>query len=319
MDLTRRSLIAGSAAAAALPLPAFAAPVERFPIWPASPPGGAMPGLSDVWVKRSANGPADDIAWTHVATPMLNVIPAENPNGAAILIIPGGGYVRVAVGREGSSQARMFAARGYTVFELLYRLPHDGWAEGPDVSLQDAQRAMRLIRAGAAKWRFDPARVATIGFSAGGHLTARLAARFDLKTYDPIDAADAQPARPTVAGLFFPVITLSEPAAHGDSKRELLGGNVTPERIARFSAENDLPANMPPTFIACAADDPVVKPANSLMMFTALQAVRVPSELHVFEKGGHGLPMKEAGRDHPWPGLFERFARNHGLLGAASR
>jgi acetyl esterase/lipase len=311
--VTRRGLLAGSAAAAAVPLPALAAPVERLPVWPGSPPGGEGLSVRDISVKRSTKGGPDDIAWTHIATPMLNVIPAANPNGAAILIIPGGGYVRVAVGREGSSQAHMFAARGYTVFELLYRLPHDGWAAGPDVSLQDAQRAMRLIRAGAAKWRFDPARVAAIGFSAGGHLTARLASRFSRKTYDPVDAADAQPARPMVAGLFFPVITLNGPAAHGDSKRELLGAEVTPERIARFSAENDLPADMPPTFVACAADDPVVSPANSLTIFSALQAARIPSELHVFEKGGHGLPMQEGGRDHPWPSLFERFARNHGI------
>ena len=312
-DVTRRALLAASAAAAAIPLPALAAPIERFPIWPKSPPGGDGLSVRDEWVKRSPNGPADDIAWTHVATPMLNVVPAARPNGGAILLIPGGGYVRVAVGREGSAQARAFAARGFTVFELLYRLPHDGWAAGPNVSLQDAQRAMRLIRAGAARWRFDPARVAAIGFSAGGHLTARLASHFGLKTYEPVDAADAQSPRPTAAGLFFPVITLTEPAAHADSKRELLGADVTPERIARFSAENDLPADMAPTLVACAANDPVVKPANSLMMFSALQAAKVPSELHIFEKGGHGLPLKEAGKDHPWPGLFERFARNHGL------
>lgn len=311
--LTRRNLLAGSAAAAAMPVPALAAPIERFPIWPGSPPGGEGLGVRDTWVKRSANGPADDIAWTHVATPMLNVVPAAQPNGGAILYVPGGGYVRVAVGREGSGISRAFAARGYTVFELLYRLPHDGWAGGPDVSLQDAQRAMRLIRAGAAKWGIDPARIAAMGFSAGGHLTARLASRAALKTYDPVDAADALSARPTVAGLFFPVITLSAPAAHGDSKRELLGGDVTPERIARYSAENGLPADMPPTLVACAADDPVVNPANSLAMFAALHAAKIPSELHVFEKGGHGLPLREAGRDHPWPGLFERFGRNHGM------
>lgn len=314
-DVSRRTLLVGSAIAAAVPLPALAAPLERFPIWPQSPPGGDGLTVTDISVKRSANGPPDDIAWTHVATPMLNVIPAAQPNGAAILIIPGGGYVRVAVGREGSSQAWAFAARGYTVFELLYRLPHDGWAAGPDVSLQDAQRAMRVIRAGAAKWRFDPARVAAIGFSAGGHLTARLAGQFARQTYDPVDAADALSPRPTIAGLFFPVITLSEPAAHGDSKRELLGKDASPARIARYSAENDLPADMPPTIVACAADDPVVKPANSLIMFAALQAAKIASELHVFEKGGHGLPMKEAGKDHPWPGLLERFGRNHGLLG----
>jgi acetyl esterase/lipase len=314
MDLTRRTLIAGSTLAAALPRPALAAPIERFPIWPGSPPGGEGLTVQDAVVKRSANGPADDIAWPHVATPMLGVVPATAPpNGGAILYVPGGGYARVAVGREGSGIARAFAARGYTVFELLYRLPHDGWAAGPDVSLQDAQRAMRLIRAGAAKWSIDPARVAAMGFSAGGHLTARLASRATLQTYAPVDAADTQSARPTVIGLFFPVITMTEPSAHGDSKRNLLGADASPARIARFSAENALPADMPATLVAHAADDPVVSPANSLAMFAALQAAKIPSELHIFEKGGHGLPLKEAGRDHPWPSLFERFARNHGL------
>lgn len=313
MDVTRRTLLVGLAAAAAMPLPALAEPIERFPIWPTSPPGGDGVNVRDEVVKRTPNGPADDTAWPHVATPMLNVVPAQQPNGGAILYIPGGGYARVGFGREGSAIAWSFAARGFTVFELLYRLPHDGWAAGPDVPLQDAQRAMRLIRAGAAKWKIDPTKVAAIGFSAGGHLTARLASRSDLKTYEPIDAADEQSSRPRVVGLFFPVITMTEPAAHGPSKRELLGADVTPERIARFSAENDLPVDMSPTFLAHAADDPVVNPANSLLMFAALQAAKVPSELHIFEKGGHSLPLKEAGKEHPWPSLFERFARNQGM------
>lgn len=319
MAFTRRSLLKGSAVAAtALPVSAMAAaaataPVERFPIWPDSPPGGTGLRVRDEVVKRSPDGPADDIAWPHVATPMLNVVPAARPNGGAILYVPGGGYARVAVGREGSGIARTFAARGYTVFELLYRLPHDGWAAGADTPLQDAQRAMRLIRAGADKWTIDPARIAVMGFSAGGHLAARLASRSALRTYDPVDDADALSTRPTVAGLFFPVITMTEPAAHAHSKRELLGADAGPARVARFSAEQDLPADMPPTFVAHAANDRVVNPANSLTMFAALQAARIPSELHIFETGGHGLPLREKGEEHPWPALIERFARRHGL------
>ncbi|HWV60734.1 MAG TPA: prolyl oligopeptidase family serine peptidase, partial [Sphingopyxis sp.] len=137
--------------------------------------------------------------------------------------------------------------------------------------------------------------------------------RSALRTYDPVDAADAHSARPTVAGLFFPVITMAEPAAHAHSKRELLGTDARPERVARFSAERDLPPDMPPTLVAHAANDKVVSPANSLMMFAALQAARIPSELHIFETGGHGLPLREKGEEHPWPALFERFARRHGL------
>lgn len=316
MTLTRRTLIAASAVAA-VPLPRLDAAtpmVERFPIWPGAAPGGEGLSVSDAFVKRSPTGSAGDIAWPHVATPMLTVVPALKPNGAAVLILPGGGYTRVAIGREGSGIGRMFAGRGITAFELLYRLPHDGWAAGPDAPLQDAQRAIRLIRTRATRWRVDPARIAVTGFSAGGHLAARLASRSALETYTPIDAVDRQSARPIVAGLFFPVITLRQPEAHGGSLKELLGTNVSPERVRRYSAEIDLPADMPPTFVAHAADDPVVPPANSLIMFASLQAAKVPSELAIFETGGHGLPMKDPdGTEHPWPGLFARFARRHGL------
>ncbi|MHA6718622.1 alpha/beta hydrolase [Sphingomonas sp. RS6] len=313
--ITRRSLLAASAAAtAAAALPARAAPIERLPLWPGPPPGGEGVTVTDQWVKRSPTGGEDDIAWPHVATPMLNVVPAARPDGSALLMIPGGGYARVALGRQGSDIARHFAARGTTVFELLYRLPHDGWAAGPDAPLQDAQRAMRLIRAGAARWNIDPARVGAMGFSAGGHLTARLGSRAGLATYTPVDAADRLSARPVALGLFFPVITLRLPEAHGGSRKELLGPSPSEAQVRRFSAESDLPADMPSTLVAHAANDPAVPPANSLIMFTALQAAKIPSELMIFEKGGHGLPLIEPdGSPHPWPGLFDRFARRHGL------
>ncbi|NLS26508.1 hypothetical protein S2M10_14910 [Sphingomonas sp. S2M10] len=313
--ITRRMLLAASAAAtAATTLSARAAPIERLPLWPGRPPGGEGVAVQDAWVKRSPTGDADDIAWPHVATPMLNVVPADRPDGSALLMIPGGGYARVALGRNGSAIARHFAARGTTVFELLYRLPHDGWAAGPDAPLQDAQRAMRLIRAGAARWKIDPARVGAMGFSAGGHLAARLGSRAGLATYTPVDTADRLSARPVALGLFFPVITLRTPEAHGGSRKELLGMQPSEDQIRRYSAERDLPADMPPTLVAHAADDPAVQPANSLILFAALQAAKIPSELMLFEKGGHGLPLEEPdGTPHPWPGLFARFARRHGL------
>lgn len=313
--ISRRTLLAACAGAtAAATLPARAAPIERLPLWPGRPPGGEGVTVADQWVKRSPSGGEDDIAWPHVATPMLNVVPAARPDGSALLMIPGGGYARVALGRQGSEIARHFAARGTTVFELLYRLPHDGWAAGPDAPLQDAQRAMRLIRAGASRWNIDPARVGAMGFSAGGHLAARLGSRASLSTYAPVDAADRLSARPVALGLFFPVITLRLPEAHGGSRKELLGPSPAEAQVHRFSAESDLPADMPPTLVAHAANDPAVPPANSLILFAALQAAKIPSELMLFEKGGHGLPLVEAdGSPHPWPGLFDRFARRHGL------
>ena len=136
MNLDRRSLIAAGLSIAATPRTASAAArVQRFPIWPGAAPGMPSPAVVDNVVKRSPDGPADDIAWPHVATPMLTVCPAARPTGGAMLMIPGGGYARVAVGREPSPVARWFAAQGVTAFELLYRLPHDGWAAGPDAPL----------------------------------------------------------------------------------------------------------------------------------------------------------------------------------------
>ena len=310
----RRQVIAG-ALAAMLPLPALAqGATERFSLWPKAPPGGEGRGIVDQWVKRSPTGGADDIAWPHVGVPMLTVVRPVKPNGAAVLICPGGGYARVAVGRTGGGIARDFAARGVTAFEMLYRLPHDGWAAGPDVALQDAQRAMRVIRAGATRFGIDAKRVAVAGFSAGGHVAARLAARAAARVYDPVDAADTLSARPDVAGLFFPVITMLDDGVHAQSRRELLGthaGDAGWQR--RYSAQIDLPADMPPTFVAANADDPVVPARNAVLMWEALHAARVPTELMIFERGGHGPPTPHRnGTPVPWMDLFTAWAGDHG-------
>ena len=318
---TRRTLIAGGLAAM-LPMPAFAAEaaltVDRFPLWPKAPPGGEGRTIVDQWVKRSPTGGADDIAWPHVATPMLTVVRPAKPTGAAVLICPGGGYTRVAVGRSGGGIARDLAARGVTAFEMLYRLPHDGWAAGSDVALQDAQRAMRVIRAGAGKrWTVDPGRVAVTGFSAGGHVAARLATRAASKVYDPVDAADALSARPDVAGLFYPVITMLDDGVHASSRRELLGAHAAEaDWQRRYSAQLELPADMPPTYVAANADDPVVPARNAVLMYEALKAAKVPTELMIFERGGHGPPAaRRNGTPVPWLDLFLGWAGDHGWPG----
>ncbi len=315
MKLERRTFLIGTAAAAVMPEAARAQPArETFPLWPDNPPGAPPVSVKEEFVLRSGPGKPDDIAWTHVAVPTLTVTRPVKPNGAAVLLMPGGGYARVALSRLGSGQAAEFAARGFTAFDLKYRLPHDGWAAGPDAPLQDAQRAMRLIRANAARWGVDPQRIAALGFSAGGHVAARLGSRHGLQTYPPVDAADRLAARPTVLGLYFPVITMEEPSAHKQSVHELLGASPTPDRRRAYSADTDLPVDMPPTYVACCADDPVVPPANSLAMYNALQSAHIASELMVFERGGHGFPAPGPdGRPYPWLDLFLRFAGRHGF------
>lgn len=317
--MDRRTLLASglalgvastSAARAAAPEP------ERITLWPGSPPGGEGLNVRDEIIQRSPpGGDPEDIAWPHIATPAMTVARPARPNGAAVLLIPGGGYTRVAVRRRPSNIAEMFAGQGITAFELLYRLPHDGWRAGPATPLQDAQRAMRLIRAGAAKWSIDPARIAAIGFSAGGHLVGQLSARADRETYAPLDAADRLSARPVATGMFFPVVSLLPPIAHEQSRRELLGTAPSEALATEWSLERNVPASMPPTFVCHMADDRTVKAANSLAMFTALQAARIPSELVIGEKGGHAVPLLgRDGKPHVWFDLFGTFATRHGWL-----
>lgn len=315
MNIGRRTFLAAASSLTVAPRAMAAVRInESFPIW-SGPPPGVRGSVKEEFVLRSGPGKPDDIAWTHVAVPTLTVTRPAKPNGGAVLVIPGGGYARVALQRGGSGQAADLAALGYTAFDLLYRLPHDHWAAGPDAPLQDAQRAIRLIRAGAKRWGIDPAHVTAMGFSAGGHLAARLGSRHALRTYEPADAADRMAARPTVVGLFFPVVKLDGTAAHGQSRRELLGEPMDAARASAFSADNAIPADMPPTYVACCADDPVVPAANSLAMFDALQKADIESELMVFEKGGHGFPKPGPdGRPYPWLDLFLRFASRHGSV-----
>ncbi|MEO6358997.1 MAG: alpha/beta hydrolase [Sphingomicrobium sp.] len=314
MTIDRRSLIVGASALAMAPRVHAASEAREWALWPGSAPGGEGLTVRDEFVFRKTKDQPNDIAWTHVARPTLIVTRPAKPNGAAVLVIPGGGYARVALERAGSGIAANLAKRGFTAFDLKYRLPHDRWAAGPDTPLQDAQRAMRLIRSRAAGLGFDPTRVAALGFSAGGHLAARLGSRHGLTTYRPVDAVDRLSARPTALGLFFPVIKMDGPATHGQSRRELLGEGADPVGARTYSADADLPRDMPPTFIGHPADDPSVPVANSLAMFDALQKAKVPSELMIFERGGHGFPPPGAdGKPYPWLDLVLAFTSLHGV------
>jgi acetyl esterase/lipase len=247
--------------------------------------------------------------------PSLFVYPAPQPTGAAALMFPGGGFAHVAIGAGSGDIARQFNARGVSVFMLKYRLPSGHWAAGPDAVLQDAQRAVRLIRADAERYAINPEQIAALGFSAGGYGAAALVARSGAETYHPIDHADRLSARPDLAGLFYPVIVLDGPAAHQGSRTALLGAAPNAEDAARYSPYRHVTAGAPPTFLAHACDDTTVPVDNSILMFEALHSARVAAQLHAFERGGHGLnlegPAGEAARG--WMGLFLDWAARHGF------
>jgi acetyl esterase/lipase len=302
--IDRRTLIGGGMALGmAARLPAAQSPGEKIPLWPGRPPGGERVTVTQREIPRSADGPADDTAFLNVTHPELTLTRPAKPNGAALLLIPGGGYVRVAIGRGGRALARHFADAGFHTYTLLYRLPGDGWAAGPDAPLQDAQRALRLIRARAAGEGYDAQRIGALGFSAGGHVAARLAT-VGSAAYAATDGVDAMPLGLKAAGLLYPVILTEGPHAHGTSRRELLEKNRVTENVAGNAAVS---ANTPPTFLAHALDDRVVPPDNSLAMLAALRAAQVPAECHLFDSGGHGLGLES------WSPLFLAWARRHGL------
>lgn len=312
----RRDVLGLAVAAGAVPslARARATDVDVVPLWPGDAPGGRDVRVTEEVILRTPGGDPNDTAFLHVTRPWLMMRRPAVSNGAAVLIIPGGGFQRVAVSRSGGAIDRWLASLGFTAFVMNYRLPADGWAAGPDAPLQDAQRALRLIRARSAALGLDPERIAVLGFSAGGYVAGRLATRFQTEAYDPVDAADSLSTRPSATGLFFPVITMTSPFAHPPSLRALLGDQPSDDGRREASVEGHVTVDTPATFIAAAADDAVVPVENSLLMWSALRERRIPTEMHLFETGGHGLGGGDpADPVAIWPGLLSAFLRRHGV------
>lgn len=325
MTLNRRTALGLAAlAASARPVAALTPvsqlappdPAETLRLWPGAAPGGEAVTVTPRVVERSTDPAFHDRFAQYTTEPILTVMRPARPNGASLLLIPGGGYKWAVVDKEGLDCARVFAAAGVTCFVLRYRLPGDGWAAGPDTPLQDAQRALRLVRARAAMEGLDPARVAVLGASAGGHLAGMLTARTDA-TYAPVDAADTATFRPDLSILLYPVATMADPHVHAGSRLELLGPTPTAAAIGRYSLEQMDWSGRPPTFLLHALDDTAVPAENSLRLLETIKAAGVPCEAHLFQEGGHGFGIRLiAGKPAAvWPELVLAWAARHGWAG----
>lgn len=330
MNLNRRAMMAaslmlgiGSAVSAQTPPPATGGalpaglyqPTETIDLWPQGAPGQPATALVETVNERSTDPQLTDRAVFGISRPRMAVFRPARANGSAVLITPGGGYRWVVVDKEGYEMGRWLAARGFTVFVLFYRLPGEGWAAGPDVVLQDTQRAMRLIRHRVAEFGVDPKRVAAMGYSAGGHACADLAARFASSVYKPVDAADRLSARPDVAAPIYPVVSMSAPFAHAGSREKLLGSNPSAALERNHSPHLNVPADAPPHFILHPEDDDVVPVENALLLRAALRARNIPAETHLFTHGGHGFGLRKAvGKPvEAWPELFLAWAKTQGF------
>ncbi|GAA5158899.1 alpha/beta hydrolase [Viridibacterium curvum] len=288
-------------------------------LWPQGAPGSEAVSLVEVCEERSPDTAVfQDRALSNIDRPRIVLFKPECPDGCSVLLAPGGGYQRVVWDKEGVEVARWLNSLGVTVGILVYRLPAEGHAKPELVPLQDAQRGLRLMRQYAAANGLDAARVGAMGFSAGGHVAASLATRFDEAVYLPRDAADALSARPDFLALGYPVISMQSAIAHAGSRERLLGPEPGAAAVDLASAELRARADGPQSFIFLPDDDAAVPPENGVNFYLALRRVGVPAELHVFRNGGHGFGIRLAvGPVREWTGLFERWLRHGGWLKAA--
>jgi pectinesterase len=260
-------------------------------LWPGGAPGAAGKDPVDV----------------PTLTPFLPL--KEKATGAAIIVCPGGGYTHLA-DHEGAPVAQWLNSIGITAFVLKYRLGPRYHHPAP---LQDAARAIRLVRARAAEWKIDPERVGILGFSAGGHLASTLATHFDAGDASARDSIERLSSRPSLAILIYPVITMRD-KTHAGSKKNLLGDNPSAELVTLLSNEEQVTKETPPSFLVHTMTDTAVPFENSLMFVTALRKAGVPVEFHLYERGPHGFGL---GRDDPilstWPARCADWLRVHGF------
>jgi acetyl esterase/lipase len=246
------------------------------------------------YVERNNNG-----SITKVTQPTLTIFLPDNnkSNGTAIIVIPGGGYSGLAFNHEGVDVAKKFADAGVAAFLLKYRLPSDLIMEDRSIGpLQDAQRAIQIIRERAGEWKIDTSKIGVIGFSAGGHLASTFGTHYKKAL---IDNKSNVSLRPSFMALIYPVITMGE-LTHGGSKRNLIGQDATADQVNLYSNEKQVDANTPPAFLVHAQDDKVVPIQNSLMMYEAITKAGAKAEMHLYQAGGHGFGMNNKTTPDQW-------------------
>lgn len=274
--------------------PNFVSEPQTFSLWEHGAPGAQGSAPEDV--------------------PTITAFVPMDPtrSGTAVLIAPGGSYHMLASNHEGRQVANWFNAMNVTAFVLKYRL---GPKYHNPIELQDAQRAMRWVRAHAAQYGYDPNRVGMMGFSAGGHLTSTVGTHFDDGNPAASDPIDRVSCKPNFLILGYPVITMLPPYAHEGSVTNLLGDNSSTEQRKQMSSELHVTAQTPPTFLLSTTGDGLVPVENTVMFYMALRKAGVPAEMHVFEKGPHGVGLDLA---DPvlgvWPTLLSNWLRERGLL-----
>lgn len=289
---------------------------EVIGLWPHPPAGAVHADLTEVIEQTSSTPGYSSRRMKGVSRPHMIALPAARPNGSAMLIIPGGGFQWNYFEHEGYHIADILNRAGISCFVLIYRLAGDGWADPAAVGPADAQRAMRVIRANAARFHLDPERVGVMGFSAGGFLTTTLAARHSTPFYKPVDAVDQLSARPLLTAPIYPVQSVDPAYAYGGVAPSLFGGQPTAAQIREWSPDLNVTSAAAPTFMVHAEDDNVVPVANTVRLRDAMVAAKITVETHLFARGGHGFGIRgqSGSPDGPWLPMFLNFAREEKLF-----
>ena len=250
---------------------------------------------------------------TNINIPKLIIHQPANPNGIAVLVISGGGYAHIESGFEGNPTGEWLKSQGITAFELIYRLPGEGWITR-SVPFQDAQRALRIIRSNAGKYKIDPDKIGVLGFSAGGHLAGYISSTFDTVYYPPQDAIDQISAKPDFTAMIYPVVSMLPPNNNTHSFKSLLGKSSDTKDQIKYSVEKQVTERTPITFLAQSEDDPISPVENSILMYQALKDHKVPAELHLFQSGGHGWGLgKKDTNTGEWTNLFLNWLKINGI------
>jgi len=245
--------------------------------------------------------------------PTLIIYLPEKPNRVGIVICPGGGYGGLAMDHEGHQIGRWLNENGIAGFICDYR--HRGKGYGHPAPLQDAQRAIRMVRSRASSFGVDPGKIGILGFSAGGHLCSTAVTHFDSGDAGSKDAVMRVSSRPDFGILCYPVIAFDQPYTHKGSQRNLLGEDASPELIASLSNEKQVKDDTPPCFLWHTEEDKGVPPENSVVFYQALLAHKIPAELHIYERGPHGLGLaKLLPGANAWPAACIAWLKVRGIV-----
>ncbi|WP_018606306.1 alpha/beta hydrolase [Uliginosibacterium gangwonense] len=284
---------------------------QEIRLWPAKAPGS----LSDDTEPKLVHSP-DGRLISSIHTPSMEMYRPAKPNGTGILILAGGAYTKLVYDKEGVEFAQWLNGMGITAFVLKYRLPCEGHIDGHLVPMQDAQRALRILRSRANELGLNPSRIGVLGASSGGHLAASLATNFARSTYAPVDAHDALSTRPDFLIALYGAYTGNRFFTHASQEQLFFPEPEKTRLYAEFPTHEQVSADTPTSFLVASEDDTQVSPENSTAFYLALRRAGVSAELHIFHDGGHGFALRRAAPQciAAWPTLCANWLQSHQFL-----